>query len=270
MTRFKIAAALGLMIGLLAAAPASAWERGNVDVLAVLPESSWRAEQRRRPHGRTRRQHLRTDVRLQHHRARSQANAVLFVISPNGKLVRQVTIANSSPHMLGLAFNPVTTPVGPRLRGRKCLQVDPVTGASKVLMRPDRQFRPQRADLRRVRKRLCVGFLQRRDLENPAPAAALQRSGAAVRCSGRERVLRRRSAPMASSSTMTGTILFVANTAYHQIIQIPVNPDGSAGAASIFITGINAPDGIMVDRDDNFGFAPIRKTRSSSLTRPGK
>ena len=35
-------------------------------------------------------------------------NAVLFVISPNGKVIRQVTIANSSPHMLGLAFNPAT------------------------------------------------------------------------------------------------------------------------------------------------------------------
>ena len=35
-------------------------------------------------------------------------NAMLFVISPSGSIVRKVTIANSSPHMLGLAFNPVT------------------------------------------------------------------------------------------------------------------------------------------------------------------
>jgi SMP-30/Gluconolactonase/LRE-like region len=47
------------------------------------------------------------------------------------------------------------------------------------------------------------------------------------------------------------TILYVADTAYHQIIQIPVNPDGSAGTASVLITGINAPDGIMVDNKDN-------------------
>jgi DNA-binding beta-propeller fold protein YncE len=38
----------------------------------------------------------------------TSGNAVLFVISPNGKIVRQVTIKPSSPHMLGLAFNPVT------------------------------------------------------------------------------------------------------------------------------------------------------------------
>ena len=48
-----------------------------------------------------------------------------------------------------------------------------------------------------------------------------------------------------------GTVMYVANTAFHQIIQIPVNQDGSAGTASIFITGINAPDGIAVDKNDN-------------------
>jgi sugar lactone lactonase YvrE len=45
--------------------------------------------------------------------------------------------------------------------------------------------------------------------------------------------------------------LFVANTAFHQIIQIPVNPDGSSGAASIFVSGINAPDGIAFDSNNN-------------------
>ena len=48
-----------------------------------------------------------------------------------------------------------------------------------------------------------------------------------------------------------GTVMYVANTAFHQIIQIPVNSDGTAGTPSIFITGINAPDGIVIDRDDN-------------------
>ena len=30
-----------------------------------------------------------------------------------------------------------------------------------------------------------------------------------------------------------------------------MHADGTAGSASIFITGINAPDGIVIDRDDN-------------------
>ena len=39
MTGFKVgAAALALMTGVLGAAPANAWKRGEVDVLAVLPD----------------------------------------------------------------------------------------------------------------------------------------------------------------------------------------------------------------------------------------
>ena len=48
-----------------------------------------------------------------------------------------------------------------------------------------------------------------------------------------------------------GNFLYVANTAFHQIIKIPVHADGTACSPSIFITGINAPDGIVFDRDDN-------------------
>jgi sugar lactone lactonase YvrE len=50
--------------------------------------------------------------------------------------------------------------------------------------------------------------------------------------------------------------MYVANTAYHSIVEVPVTPnsDGSvsiAGPASVLTTGINAPDGIAVDRHDN-------------------
>jgi hypothetical protein len=46
-----------------------------------------------------------------------------------------------------------------------------------------------------------------------------------------------------------------------------VNYDGTAGKASILITGINAPDGIAVD---DKGTAQISKTRSTSSTRPAR
>ena len=48
-----------------------------------------------------------------------------------------------------------------------------------------------------------------------------------------------------------GTILFVMNTAYHSIVEIPVDAFGNPGTANTFVTGINAPDGLAVDRDDN-------------------
>jgi sugar lactone lactonase YvrE len=52
------------------------------------------------------------------------------------------------------------------------------------------------------------------------------------------------------------TQMYVANTAYHSIVEVPVtlNPDRSvsvAGKAQVLTTGINAPDGIAVDSRDN-------------------
>ena len=60
-------------------------------------------------------------------------NSVLYVIKPNGNLVRKVPIANSSPHALGLAFNPVNGFLLVLDFGAgNVLHVDPRTGASSV------------------------------------------------------------------------------------------------------------------------------------------
>jgi sugar lactone lactonase YvrE len=67
-----------------------------------------------------------------------------------------------------------------------------------------------------------------------------------------------------------GTSLFVANTAFHQIIRIPVNPDGSAGKASIFITGINAPDGIAIDEHDNIWICANQEDEIVVIDKTGK
>ena len=52
------------------------------------------------------------------------------------------------------------------------------------------------------------------------------------------------------------TEMYVANTAYHSIVEVPVTLklDGSVsvnGPAAVLTTGINAPDGIAVDGNDN-------------------
>jgi sugar lactone lactonase YvrE len=52
------------------------------------------------------------------------------------------------------------------------------------------------------------------------------------------------------------TEMYVANTAYHSIVEVPVTPNGDgsvslAGPAAVLTTGINAPDGIAIDRHDN-------------------
>jgi sugar lactone lactonase YvrE len=67
-----------------------------------------------------------------------------------------------------------------------------------------------------------------------------------------------------------GTVMYVANTAFHQIIQIPVDAFGNAKAASILITGINAPDGIMVDRDDNIWVCANQEDEIVVIDKTGK
>ena len=51
-------------------------------------------------------------------------------------------------------------------------------------------------------------------------------------------------------------MMYVANTAYHSIVQIPVTLDqhdsaSVTGSAAVLTTGISAPDGIAVDGHDN-------------------
>jgi sugar lactone lactonase YvrE len=67
-----------------------------------------------------------------------------------------------------------------------------------------------------------------------------------------------------------GNVLYVANTAFHQIIKIPVNPDTSAGPPSVFITGINAPDGIAIDRDDNIWICANQEDDIVVIDKTGK
>jgi sugar lactone lactonase YvrE len=99
-------------------------------------------------------------------------------------------------------------------------------------------------------QRLRVGFVQRHDLENPAAGRLFQRlaDGPVARAGDRL------DPPFGANGIEFSndfSTMYVANTAFHQIIQVPVsNSSGAlvAGPPSILTTGINAPDGILVDR----------------------
>ena len=52
--------------------------------------------------------------------------------------------------------------------------------------------------------------------------------------------------------------------------QDPGNSNGNAGPASIFITGINAPDGIAIDRDDNLWVCANQEDEIVVIDKTGK
>jgi len=268
MNRFCLAA---FLIGVLSAAPASAWDRGDVDVLAVLPDVT--------PGVPSSVEGLTvgpddniyvTSFGFNAKGAIASGNSVLFVIKPNGNLVRKVPIANSSPHTLGLAFNPVNGYLLVLDFGAgKVLHVNPVTGASTDFtpvvpgsglnaLTFDKYGNVYISDS-------FNGVIWKTGPGGGSPTAwnsdPLLQPGTGL------------TPPFGANGVEfnnAGTILFVANTATHQIIQIPVNPNGTAGTASIFITGINAPDGIAIDRKDNLWVCANQEDDIIVLDKTGK
>ncbi len=266
--------ALGLISGLFVPPPANAWERGDVDVLAVLPDVTPGVQSSVEgltvgPDG-----NIYVPTFGFNTVGALAGNAVLYVISPGGDIVRQVTIANSSPHMLGLAFNPVNHFLLVLDFGAgKVLKVDPMTGASSVfLVAPSISGGTPGLNALTFDKAGNVyisdsfqGVIWK---TGPNGGTATVWSGGPLLGPGGGLT-----PPFGANGVefnKAGTILYVADTAFHQIIQIPMNPDGTAGPASILITGINAPDGIMVDRDDNIWVCANQEDEIVVIDKTGK
>jgi sugar lactone lactonase YvrE len=247
MTRFKIAAAaLGLMIGVLAVPPAYAWIRGNVSVLAVVPDNHVEGLTVG-PDG-----NIYVSTFGFNTQSEPPGPALLFVFSPNGKLVTKVNIANSTAHTLGLGFNPVSHDLLVIDFGAgTVLRVDPHNGNSGVFMGPIANSGLNALTFDKAGNVYVSdsfnGKIWRTDSNGggltPWSSDPLLGNGAFTL-----------TPPFGANGiefNNAGTVMYVANTAYHQIIKIPVSSGGAAGTASIFITGINAPDGIAIDSADN-------------------
>jgi sugar lactone lactonase YvrE len=260
-----------VLLGLIAvAAPASAWDRGDADVLTVLPDAT--NGQPSSVEGLTVGPDGNIYVATFGFNAAGPVtgNATLYVIKPDGKLLRKVAIANSSPHVLGLRFNPINGFLLVLDFGAgTVLNVNPQTGASTVFVPAipnsglnaltfDKQGNAYISDS-------FNGVIWKVGPNGGAPTAwsssPLLGPGTGL------------TPPFGANGvefSNDGKTLFVANTAFHQIIQIPVNTNGSAGTASVFITGINAPDGIAIDKDDNIWICANQEDDVVVIDKTGK
>jgi sugar lactone lactonase YvrE len=272
MTRFGIvASAMGLACGLLTGVPAIAWERGNVDVLAVLPDVT--PGQPSSVEGLT----IGPDGNIYvptfgfNTKGALTGNAVLFVIKPDGTLVRKVTIANSSPHMLGLRFNPVNGFLLVLDFGAgQVLHVDPATGASSVFMTPTIAGSGLNALTFDKLGNVYVSDSFNGIIWKTGPNGGTPTIWSNSPLLGPGTGLTPPFGANGVEFNNAGTAMYVANTAFHQIIQILINPDGSAGTTSIFITGINAPDGLAIDKQDNFWICANQEDDIIVLDKTGK
>jgi hypothetical protein len=197
-------------------------------------------------------------------------NAVLFVVRPDGTILRQVTITNSSPHILGLGFNPANGHLLVLDFGAgRVLDVNPVTGIGSVFVPTiagsglngitfDKAGNVYFSDS-------FNGVVWTTDVNGNNLHAwsndPLLSPGTGL------------TPPFGANGiefNNEGTVMYVANTAFHQIIQIPVEAGGAAGKASIFITGINAPDGIAIDHNDNIWVCANQEDKITVLDPTGK
>src|SRR5215470_10134789 len=268
MTRWRFAAAaLGLAVGVLAAVPASAWKRGDVNVLVELPFATGSVE------GIT----VGPDGNIYAPTFGFNANriingaAVLFVISPSGKIIRQVPIAGSSGHMLGLRFNPATGALWILdFFAGNVLTVDTHSGGTTTLAGPIAGSALNALTFDSAGN----GYVS--DSFNGTIWKIGPHGGGATAWKNDPLLGNGGGAltpPFGANGVEfnnAGKTLFVANTAFHQIIQIPVNSNGTAGTPSIFITGINAPDGIAIDRHDNIWICANQEDEIVVIDKTGK
>ena len=234
------------------ATPVAAWQRTPATIFAILPPGS------SGPEGLTVGPDRNLYVASFGFTSSGAATGPgqLFVFTPRGKLIRQISIAGSSPHLLGLAFNPVNQDLIVLDFGNgNALKVDPVSGQSTVFMTApkvaasgpgingitfDKDGNAYISDSFQgiIWKTgpdggTATAWVSDATLLAPPPIIGVPPFGA----NGVE-------------FNRTGDKLFVANTANDTIVQIPVD-HGTAGTPTVFVNSINGADGIAIDGQDN-------------------
>jgi len=172
----------------------------------------------------------------------------LYVFNREGKLLRNVSVQGSSPHLLGIAFHPQTGALLVNdFGGGQVLRVDPITGASSVFMT--------------VTGSSGLNGLTFDSAGNVYVSDSAQgiiwktgANGGAGTAWVTDALLTTSGVPPFGANGLefnhTETTLFVANTGNDTIVQIPVS-QGTPGKPSVFVNSINGADGLAIDAHDN-------------------
>ncbi len=239
-------------------APVSAWDRGKVETFAVLPDGSTG------PEGLTVGFDGNIYVTTFGFNAEGMVGGLgqLFVFAPHGMLLKHVPVSGSTPHLLGLGFNPKTHDLivldfgaGLATGTAKALKVDPITGVSTVFASIPSMFGTP-----------GINALTFDTDGNVYISDSFQgviwktgKTGNPLTVWAHDPLLATTGVPPFGANGIEFNnerdAMFVANTGDDRLIRIDVNPNGTAGAVSVFTNSINGADGIVIDRHDNIWVA---------------
>jgi sugar lactone lactonase YvrE len=269
------------LLALALAAPAGAWNRNPATTFATLPA------------GATTPEGITVDsagnvyvTTFGFPDSGPAAKSELVVFSPNGKLLRQVTVSPASAHLLGLAFHPITGDLLVLDFGAgKVLNVDPQTGAATVF-----------ADIGAACGALCVNPLTCETPSPPGPGLnaltfdasgnvyisdsfsgiiwQTAKDGSGINAWASDPLLATCGKPPFGANGIAfnneGTAMFVANTGDDSVVKIPVVSGGAAGAASVLAYSINGADGLIIDASDNIWVCANQSDEIVVLNSTGK
>jgi sugar lactone lactonase YvrE len=173
----------------------------------------------------------------------------LYVFNPGGRLLRQVSVQNSSPALLGLAFHPTTGALLVIDFGAGVvLKVDSVKGTSSVFMTVTGSSGLNALTFDKAGNVYVSdsfqGIIWKSGPNGATPATAWVT----------DPLLTTTGFPPfgANGLAFNGAqnALFVANTGNDTVVRIPVT-GGTPGTPAIFVNSINGADGLVIDRQDN-------------------
>lgn len=235
----------------LLAGSAHAWDRGRVRTFAVMPPGSSGPEGLEvGPRG-----HVYVTGFGFTAAGSATGEGQLTVFDEKGRLLRQVPVHPSSPHLLGLAFHPHSGVLLVNDFGAgQVLAVNPRTGeAQPFITLPAVLPHPGAAGLNDLTFDRA-GNVYVSDSAQGIVWKAPSNGGVATAWID-DPLLRTTGIPPFGANGLrfnrAETALFVANTGSDTVLKIPVVGSDPGGPAKIFANSINGADGVLVDERDH-------------------